>query len=83
MIPENTDILVTHGPPYGVLDLNMHKQHTGCKDLLNQVLKIKPKLHVFGHIHEGYGVFKNENITFFNASSANIAYKLTNKPLVF
>lgn len=51
MIPENTNILVTHGPPYGILDLNMQKQHTGCKDLLNQVLKIKPKLHIFGHIH--------------------------------
>lgn len=51
MIPENTDILVTHGPPYGILDTNIQNQHTGCPHLLQRVLAIKPRLHVFGHIH--------------------------------
>ena len=55
MIPENTDILITHGPPYGILDKNYNKMNCGCKPLLEKVMQIKPKLHVFGHIHEGSG----------------------------
>ncbi|KAI1979028.1 hypothetical protein LOZ55_002320 [Ophidiomyces ophidiicola] len=55
-IPENTDILITHGPPKGHLDLNK----LGCGFLLKELwrLSTKPKLHVFGHIHEGYGIEK-------------------------
>lgn len=55
MIPEKTDILITHGPPYGILDTNIQNQHTGCPHLLERVLAIKPRLHVFGHIHQAYG----------------------------
>jgi len=55
--------------------------NVGCLALYNKVLQIKPKLHVFGHIHEGYGVKEHEGITFVNASSATIGYSLTNKPI--
>ena len=49
-IPDNIDILVTHYPPYGILDENM-----GSPDILNFVLKARPKYHLFGHIHETEG----------------------------
>jgi Icc-related predicted phosphoesterase len=55
-IPEDTDVLVTHGPPFGILDQNYNKEHVGCESLTEHVLRIKPQLHIFGHIHEDYGV---------------------------
>ena len=62
-------------------------EHTGCRDLLNTVKEIKPKYHVFGHIHEEYGVFKSKSVfldktTFINASILDGAYKRVNKPVV-
>lgn len=50
-VPDNTDILVTHGPPRGHLDLNLGSVH-----LLRELWRVRPLLHVFGHIHEGAGV---------------------------
>jgi Icc-related predicted phosphoesterase len=52
------DILVTHGPPLGILD-QVQRGNTGCLDLLNLIHKVKPKYHLFGHIHEAYGEFKD------------------------
>jgi Icc-related predicted phosphoesterase len=55
-IPTDTDVLVTHGPPMGVLDALFDGSHVGCQDLLEVVQeRVKPRLHIFGHIHEGYG----------------------------
>ena len=82
-IPANTDILITHGPPAGYLDMVINEQHVGCKDLLNRVLEIKPKVHVFGHIHEAYGDIKRKGIHFINASVMNELYELVNKPILF
>jgi Icc-related predicted phosphoesterase len=83
MIPADTQVLVTHGPPYGILDRSIHNHLCGSKSLLDSVIAVKPKLHIFGHIHEAYGVEERDGTTFFNASLANIAYKIVNKPLVF
>jgi Icc-related predicted phosphoesterase len=83
MIPHDTDILITHGPPMNILDYTARDMwNVGCLDLYNKVLNIKPKLHVFGHIHEGYGMKEQENIVFVNASSATLKYELINKPIV-
>lgn len=54
-IPADTQLLITHSPPAGILDLSRHGIHGGSPALLKKVLEIKPKLHIFGHIHEGYG----------------------------
>jgi Icc-related predicted phosphoesterase len=55
-VPGNTDVLITHGPPYGTLDKNdILGRHHGCQHLISALLRIKPKLHVFGHIHGGHG----------------------------
>jgi Icc-related predicted phosphoesterase len=91
-IPDNTDVLVTHGPPMGILDTVQRYngqiaewgvEHVGCSDLYNRVLELKQlKLHVFGHIHGGYGTFKLNNTRFVNASICTEEYKPTNEPWV-
>lgn len=83
LIPEGIDILVTHGPPYGYLDQTDHGEAVGCEDLLEVVKQIRPRYHIFGHIHEAYGVDSNGSTTFINASSCTLQYKPTQPPLVF
>jgi hypothetical protein len=56
MIPTTTDVLITHGPPHGILDKAADGVLCGCRELLTTVKnRVKPRLHIFGHIHEGYG----------------------------
>jgi len=84
-IPIDTDIIITHGPPSKILDLTPPQYgstHVGCWDLREAIFKIKPKLHVFGHIHDGYGKTVVNGITFVNASICNEQYKAINKPIV-
>lgn len=82
-IPENTDILVTHGPPKGILDECPDGFKAGCEDLWNRVNQLANlKIHVFGHIHGGYGTQKMGNLTFVNASICTEGYKPTNKPII-
>lgn len=80
-IPEDVDILVTHGPPLGFGDRTTRGELVGCKDLLEIVEKVKPKYHTFGHIHEGYGLYENAATTFINASVLNQRYELVNAPV--
>lgn len=82
-IPADTDVLLTHGPVYGILDMLVNEQHAGDKDLLKKLLAIKPKVHICGHIHESYGMIKRQGILFINACILNESYELVNKPLVF
>lgn len=68
-IPNEVDILVTHGPPYGILDHTPGALHqAGCPQLLEAVNRLKPKLHVFGHIHGSHGMFSNDATLFVNAA---------------
>ena len=76
------DVLITHYPPYGILDEAYPKDHTGSKGLLNLVNQIQPKVHIFGHIHESYGHYTHNGIDFYNASSCNADYELANEPLL-
>jgi predicted phosphodiesterase len=55
LIPEGIDVLVTHGPPYGLGDTVWGGEHVGCQDLLRHLRRVKPRLHLFGHIHEARG----------------------------
>ena len=82
LIPEHVDVLVTHGPPAGIGDRLATGEHVGCKDLLHAVERLHPKLHVFGHIHEGYGTVSRRKTTFVNASICDFAYRATNTPIV-
>jgi Icc-related predicted phosphoesterase len=81
-IPSNTDILITHGPPFGKLDTNAKNYRTGCEDLLKVVEEIKPKYHIFGHIHEAYGMIYNEHTSFINSSILDEHYRIKNKPVL-
>jgi Icc-related predicted phosphoesterase len=81
MIPETTDVLITHGPPQWILD-RCANGSVGCADLADEVIsRIKPKVHVFGHIHSGYGTLDFYNIKFVNASICNDNYQPVNKPI--
>lgn len=82
-IPDDTDVLITHGPPFGVRDWTKHgRPGIGCADLKRTVQRVKPKLHVFGHIHGGYGEFDDGATHFVNASLLNEAYMPVNQPIV-
>lgn len=75
-IPEGMDIIVTHGPAYGFGDKCNYGDRVGCEDLLEAIERVKPKLHVFGHIHEDRGIFTHKNgIVFNNASSLTLRYE--------
>jgi predicted phosphohydrolase len=68
-IPQDINVLITHGPPFGILDTApISGLHEGCRELLDAAELVRPKLHVFGHIHTAYGVFRTEHTTFVNAS---------------
>ncbi|KAI2665519.1 Metallophosphoesterase domain-containing protein 1 [Labeo rohita] len=84
-IPDSTDILLTHCPPLGFLDWVPRKmQRVGCMELLNTVQRrVQPKLHVFGHIHEGYGMMTDGTTTFVNASACTVNFQPMNAPIVF
>jgi len=85
-IPEDTDVLITHGPPNGYCDLvNNWRQpntHVGCECLINRIKTINPLVNVFGHIHEGYGVERDGDTLFVNASICTAGYEPINKPIV-
>ena len=80
LIPNNTDILITHGPAFGILDKTFHNQNVGCEELLIAVKNIQPKYHVFGHIHEAFGSLNEKESTYINTSSLDFFYKLRNTP---
>ena len=88
LIPEDADIILTHGPPLGYGDKarrvnSQGFENVGSPSLLKKIEQIKPKLVVFGHIHPGYGVYSVGDTIVANASVVNETYKLNNAPLVF
>ena len=84
MIPDDTAVLITHGPPFGIRDRNVTGEFTGCRDLLAAITRVRPRLHVFGHIHEGAGtqVHSALGTTFVNASMLGAGYDVACKPIV-
>lgn len=81
-IPEDVDILITHGPPFGIRD-NIGQIGLGCYLLKRRIEQLKPILSVFGHIHGGAGGYIDKDGTMFvNASTCTEKYKPTNKPIV-
>jgi Icc-related predicted phosphoesterase len=91
LIPDSTNFLITHGPPYAILDeapINRRRMvegkiSVGCKDLLNRIYELKElKVHQFGHIHNERNVVNKNGITFINASICDNDCNPTNKPIV-
>lgn len=98
-IPMGLDILITHGPPHGILDQRVPpgvrrlapwedeepfagSDHVGDEELLVAVERVKPRVHVFGHIHSGYGKAQNSHTAFYNASLCDEDYEPTHEPWV-
>ena len=82
MIPEKVDVLVTHGPPHGILDMTPDGRRVGCADLLYRLGTLSPRLHVFGHIHRSYGQLTQAGTHFVNASICNENNWAENRPVV-
>lgn len=82
LIPAGIDVLVTHGPPLGILDRTSRGEDVGCADLLAAVQRVRPRLHVFGHIHEGYGTVVRDGTRFVNASNCSERYNPVQPPIV-
>jgi predicted phosphodiesterase len=81
-IPEDIDILISHGPPWGHLDVTPYGNlNVGCELLRVRLDELKPKIHVFGHVHSGYGYKFHEGTHFINASVLNERYDYKNKPI--
>ena len=82
---DGLDILMTHGPPYGKKGgRTLGGVDAGCEILERQVINyVKPKYHIFGHIHEDVGVFEDAGIKFINACTVNMKYQAVNKAYVF
>ena len=82
LIPAGVDILVTHGPPLGHGDRTFDARSVGCADLLEAIRRLQPRLHVFGHIHEGYGQTREGTTRCVNASSWSASSRPLNPPIV-
>lgn len=81
-VPEGIDVLITHGPPKDIMDMNEYDTRFGDEDLLNRVLEVKPQIHCFGHAHHGHGEVWKDDIRFINAAIMTEEYKPLNKPIV-
>jgi len=80
-IPNNTDILITHTPPKGILDESNKETEIGCPYLRKQISIIKPKFHIFGHLHENYGKVILQETTYVNATSFIQNLSIPNPPI--
>jgi Icc-related predicted phosphoesterase len=84
MIPDDVNVLITHGPPFGMLDRTFStEERVGCEELYKKISSLKSlKIHVFGHIHETYGIREENNIKYINCSVCDLCYKVVNSPVV-
>lgn len=82
MIPDNTDVVITHEPPIMILDQSSGI-HWGNAPLRHQILEVKPRYHLFGHAHNGYGILKQDGIVFSNAALLDDMNRLVRKPRLF
>ncbi|MFZ1523709.1 MAG: metallophosphatase domain-containing protein [Saprospiraceae bacterium] len=83
LIPNDTDIIITHGPAYGILDRTIRNLNVGCEELKEKIEEVKPKIHICGHIHEDYGCTVSSETRYINASVLNFSYEFENDPVSF
>lgn len=79
-IPMDTDILLTHSPPYGVLDKVEEGVNVGCKMMKKRVEEVKPTIHAFGHVHECPGE-EELDTHYINAAVVDRQYNCVNNPI--
>lgn len=81
-IDEGTNIIISHGPPYGYGDITFDGEHVGSKSLLRAIERVKPKLVCTGHLHFGYGVYNIGDTIVVNAAHMDDDYRPVNKPIL-
>jgi Icc-related predicted phosphoesterase len=84
-IPDDTDVLITHGPQKGILDTTgevSNPGNKGCEHLSERIKELDIKAHLFGHIHGGYGIDDSNGDVLLNSSLLNERYEATNRPQV-
>jgi len=81
LIHDDIHVLLTHGPPHGLLDKISTGESVGCEELLKKVAQIKPHIHVFGHIHESYGTKRVDTTSFINCCVTDFRYWIRNRPI--
>lgn len=82
-IPEDTDVLLTHTPPHGLLDRTSNGKHCGCRALRDRIDQLNLKLHCFGHIHASAGMASNGSTHLINAAMVDKSYKIVRRPFEF
>jgi len=82
-IPDDVDVLITHTPPAGVLDVSSRGDALGCRRLSRRLKKLKPVLHCFGHVHASAGSRVSGTTTYVNASSVNSSFEIAVAPYEF
>jgi len=76
LIPFKTEVLITHGPAYGIRDaMTIGAEHLGDQHLIEAIYKIRPRHHIFGHIHFGYGLHEESGMSFHNVSICDDQYQ--------
>lgn len=85
LVPKNTDVVISHGPPYGVADRIMSElhPHVGAAQADLMIKDVNPKHFICGHIHEGYGHYELENTNIWNVAIMDAIYRPVNAPVVF
>ena len=81
-IPLNTNILITHGPAYGILDELDDKSQIGCKNLKEKLKELNVSKHIFGHVHNEYGTVKKFKTLYINSSSLDQRQRILNAPII-
>lgn len=85
LIPKDTDVLITHGPPHGILDEVIREdkefEHTGCPSLLARIREVSPLVHLFGHIHEARGRVDADKLSYINVATMNKGYRIEHEPV--
>lgn len=85
LIPNDVQVLITHGPPHGILDTvkRPRGKHAGCEAMRERIDALSAlRLHAFGHIHEAYGQLDQNQVQFVNACVCDFDYALVNSPVV-
>lgn len=83
IVPKDIDILITHGPPKEILDTTYSEDDAGCPYLLDRIKEIKPKYHIFGHIHEAYGTRYSKDTIYCNVSIFDHVIQEAEQPIIF
>lgn len=82
LIPQTTNILITHTPAFGILDQIENGSHVGCEELAKTLKFVQPKYHFFGHIHQASGKLIRPGTEYFNLSILDERLRIMNSPVI-